>query len=163
VDATLARTSAQGERSGKLASERLDITLPGIRRPIGAEHPVIKTMNEIVGVFRNLGYSVAGRPGDRNRLLQFRGAEFSAEPSGARHPGHAVHRRPGIEAAARPPAAAHAHFSGADSHHGEDEAAGAHRDVRAKFTATMRPTPATRRCFTRSRAWQSIPTLHSAI
>ena len=26
----------------------VDISLPGIRRPIGAEHPVIKTMNEIV-------------------------------------------------------------------------------------------------------------------
>src|SRR6266705_2232874 len=33
----------------------LDITLPGNRRPLGAEHPVIKTMNEIVSVFRNLG------------------------------------------------------------------------------------------------------------
>src|SRR5260370_21178184 len=39
-----------------------DIPLPGIRRPIGAEHPVIKTMNEIVGVFRNLGYSVEEGP-----------------------------------------------------------------------------------------------------
>ena len=58
-------------------------------------------MNEIVSVFRNLGYSVAGRAGDRDRLLQLRGAEFSAEPSGARYAGHAVHRRAGIEAAAR--------------------------------------------------------------
>src|SRR5712692_8267767 len=40
----------------------LDITLPGIRRPLGAEHPVIKTMNEIVSVFRNLGYSVEEGP-----------------------------------------------------------------------------------------------------
>jgi len=55
VDATLARIQS-GASSGKLAAERLDITLPGIRRPIGAEHPVIKTMNEIIGVFRNLGY-----------------------------------------------------------------------------------------------------------
>src|ERR1019366_3227039 len=46
-----------GASSGKLAAERLDVTLPGIRRPIGAEHPVIKTMNEIIGVFRNLGYT----------------------------------------------------------------------------------------------------------
>ncbi|MGA2422571.1 MAG: phenylalanine--tRNA ligase subunit alpha, partial [Terriglobales bacterium] len=57
VDATLARIQS-GMFSGKLAAERLDITLPGIRRPLGAEHPVIKTMNEMVGVFRNLGYSV---------------------------------------------------------------------------------------------------------
>ena len=40
----------------------LDITLPGNRRPLGAEHPVIKTMNEIVSVFRNLGYSVEEGP-----------------------------------------------------------------------------------------------------
>jgi len=40
----------------------IDITLPGIRRRLGAEHPVIKTMNEIVSVFRNLGYSVEEGP-----------------------------------------------------------------------------------------------------
>jgi phenylalanyl-tRNA synthetase alpha chain len=42
--------------------QALDITLPGNRRPLGAEHPVIKTMNEIVSVFRNLGYSVEEGP-----------------------------------------------------------------------------------------------------
>jgi len=50
------------ELRGERQTERIDITLPGIRRPIGAEHPVIKTMNEIVGVFRNLGYSVEEGP-----------------------------------------------------------------------------------------------------
>ena len=40
----------------------IDISLPGIRRPIGAEHPIIRTMNEIIAVFRNLGYSVAEGP-----------------------------------------------------------------------------------------------------
>src|SRR6202047_978699 len=65
VDATLARIQG-GASSGKLAAERLDITLPGIRRPIGVEHPVIKTMNEIVGLFRNLGYSVEEGPGIRS-------------------------------------------------------------------------------------------------
>jgi phenylalanyl-tRNA synthetase alpha chain len=43
---------------GASVERGLDITLPGNRRPLGAEHPVIKTMNEIVGVFRDLGYSV---------------------------------------------------------------------------------------------------------
>ena len=61
ADATLARVQG-GTSSGKRSAERLDITLPGIRRPIGAEHLVIKTMNEIVGVFRNLGYSVEEGP-----------------------------------------------------------------------------------------------------
>ena len=40
----------------------VDITLPGTRRAIGAEHPVIRTQNEIVSVFQKLGYSVASGP-----------------------------------------------------------------------------------------------------
>jgi phenylalanyl-tRNA synthetase alpha chain len=55
---------------------RLDITLPGIRRPIGAEHPVIKTMNEIVGVFRNLGYSVEEGPEIETDYYNFEALNF---------------------------------------------------------------------------------------
>src|ERR1700685_3540010 len=33
---------------GQLASEQLDITLPGIQRPIGVQHPVLRVMDEIV-------------------------------------------------------------------------------------------------------------------
>ncbi len=40
----------------------VDISLPGVRRAIGAEHPVIRTTNEIVSVFQKLGYSVAEGP-----------------------------------------------------------------------------------------------------
>ena len=43
----------------------LDITLPGIRRPLGAKHPVIRTMNEIVAVFRDLGYRSRKAPRSR--------------------------------------------------------------------------------------------------
>jgi phenylalanyl-tRNA synthetase alpha chain len=54
----------------------LDITLPGIRRPIGAEHPVIKTMNEIIGVFRNLGYSVEEGPEIETDYYNFEALNF---------------------------------------------------------------------------------------
>ena len=73
----------------------LDITLPGIRPAIGAEHPLIRTMNEIVGIFTRIGYSVGVGAGGRNRLLQFRVTELSPESSGARHAGYAGHRQPG--------------------------------------------------------------------
>ena len=63
VDATLARIQS-GRSSGKLAAERLDITLPGIRRPIGAEHPVIKTMNEMIGGLPQSRLLGRGRSGD---------------------------------------------------------------------------------------------------
>ena len=57
-------------------AERLDITLPGIRRPIGAEHPVIKTMNEMIGVFRNLGYSVEEGPEIETDFYNFEALNF---------------------------------------------------------------------------------------
>ncbi len=56
--------------------ETLDITLPGIRRPLGAEHPVIKTMNEIVSVFRNLGYSVEEGPEIETDYYNFEALNF---------------------------------------------------------------------------------------
>jgi len=60
----------------KLATERVDITLPGIRRPLGAEHPIIKTMNEIVSVFRNLGYSVEEGPVIESDYYNFESLNF---------------------------------------------------------------------------------------
>ena len=60
----------------KLAAECVDITLPGIRRPVGAEHPIIKTMNEIVSVFRNLGYSVEEGPVIESDYYNFESLNF---------------------------------------------------------------------------------------
>ena len=54
----------------------VDVTLPGIRRPIGAEHPVIKTMNQIVSVFQKLGYSVAEGPVVETDYYNFEALNF---------------------------------------------------------------------------------------
>ncbi|HEX3354618.1 MAG TPA: phenylalanine--tRNA ligase subunit alpha [Terriglobales bacterium] len=56
--------------------DSLDITLPGIRRPLGAEHPVIKTAHEIVSVFRNLGYSVQEGPVIETDYYNFEALNF---------------------------------------------------------------------------------------
>jgi phenylalanyl-tRNA synthetase alpha chain len=53
-----------------------DITLPGVRRPLGAEHPVIKTMNEIVGVFHDLGYSLEEGPEIETDYYNFEALNF---------------------------------------------------------------------------------------
>jgi phenylalanyl-tRNA synthetase alpha chain len=63
-------------RQNRLEVERLDITLPGNRRSLGAEHPVIKTMNEILSVFRNLGYSVAEGPVIETDYYNFEALNF---------------------------------------------------------------------------------------
>jgi phenylalanyl-tRNA synthetase alpha chain len=58
------------------AKEAIDISLPGIRRPIGAEHPIIRTQNEIVAVFKNLGYSVAEGPVIETDYYNFEALNF---------------------------------------------------------------------------------------
>src|SRR5207302_6841520 len=63
------------ERDFYLA-QRLDVTLPGIRRPLGAEHPVIKTSNEMVGIFKAMGYSVAEGPEIETDYYNFESLNF---------------------------------------------------------------------------------------
>jgi phenylalanyl-tRNA synthetase alpha chain len=66
----------EGAAELAVAIERIDITLPGIRRPLGAEHPVIRTMNEMVRVFRNLGYSVEEGPEIETDYYNFEALNF---------------------------------------------------------------------------------------
>ncbi len=54
----------------------VDISLPGMRRPIGAEHPVMKTWREIVSVFQKLGYSVAEGPVVETDYYNFEALNF---------------------------------------------------------------------------------------
>jgi len=75
VEQTLQRIQS-GATASRLESERIDITLPGIRRPLGAEHPVIKTMNEVVSVFRDLGYSVQEGPEIETDYYNFESLNF---------------------------------------------------------------------------------------
>ena len=62
--------------SSKGSTDSLDITLPGNRRPLGSEHPVIKTMHQIVTVFRNLGYSVQEGPVIETDYYNFEALNF---------------------------------------------------------------------------------------
>ena len=56
--------------------ESVDITLPGIRRAIGAEHPVMRTSREMVAVFQKLGYSVADGPVIETDYYNFEALNF---------------------------------------------------------------------------------------
>jgi len=62
-----------------LRAQGVDVSLPGIRRPLGAEHPVIRTMNEICGVFRAMGYSVAEGPEIESDYYNFEALNFPPE------------------------------------------------------------------------------------
>jgi phenylalanyl-tRNA synthetase alpha chain len=72
IDASHERLKA----ASPLEADRLDITLPGIRRPIGAEHPVIKAQGEIVSVFKAMGYSVSEGPEIETDYYNFEALNF---------------------------------------------------------------------------------------
>src|ERR1700761_4043815 len=74
VEATVAAAES-GNRPAPVAST-LDITLPGISQPIGAEHPLIKTMDEIVQVFARMGYSVETGPEVETDFYNFEALNF---------------------------------------------------------------------------------------
>ena len=60
----------------KPAAEGVDITLPGIVRTPGVEHPLIHTMQEIVRVFHQLGYSTALGPEVESDFYNFEALNF---------------------------------------------------------------------------------------
>ena len=75
VEAAQQRISGHVSQA-RLESEVVDVTLPGIHRPLGAEHPMLKTMNEVVGVFRAMGYSVAEGPEVETDYFNFEALNF---------------------------------------------------------------------------------------
>lgn len=57
-------------------ADALDLTLPGIRPQRGAEHPLIRTMQEIVQVFARMGYSVGVGPEVETDYYNFESLNF---------------------------------------------------------------------------------------
>jgi phenylalanyl-tRNA synthetase alpha chain len=65
-----------GSSGAELDAEAIDITLPGTRRKLGAEHPLIRTWNEIVSVFQRMGYSVGVGPEVETDYYNFESLNF---------------------------------------------------------------------------------------
>jgi phenylalanyl-tRNA synthetase alpha chain len=66
----------QDKRSPSGTRQAIDITLPGIRPARGAEHPLIQTMQEIVGIFERMGYSVGTGPEVETDYYNFESLKF---------------------------------------------------------------------------------------
>jgi phenylalanyl-tRNA synthetase alpha chain len=76
VEALVAERARAAPARAAVGAAPLDLTLPGIARPLGAEHPLIKTMQEIVAVFERLGYSVALGPEVESDFYNFEALNF---------------------------------------------------------------------------------------
>ena len=72
--------------SARLASERIDITLPGRDGERGAAHPVSRALARIVSIFERLGYQVADGPEIEDDWHNFEALNFPPH-----HPARAMH------------------------------------------------------------------------
>ena len=54
----------------------IDVTLPGTRPQLGAEHPILRTWHEAVSIFAALGYSVATGPEVETDYYNFESLNF---------------------------------------------------------------------------------------
>jgi len=70
----------------KLAKDRIDVTLPGRHGPIGGQHPVSRTLDRIVDVFKCLGFQVSTGPEIESDYYNFEALNFPAH-----HPARAMH------------------------------------------------------------------------
>jgi phenylalanyl-tRNA synthetase alpha chain len=71
-----AELAAAGAGAGRAA---LDLSMPGRGRWIGALHPVTKVVDEIVGIFRELGFAVAVGPEAETEWYNFGALNFPAD------------------------------------------------------------------------------------
>jgi phenylalanyl-tRNA synthetase alpha chain len=75
IEQALATLESRGATTA-LASESVDITLPGTWPQLGAEHPLIKTMHEMIAVFERMGYSVGVGPEVETDFYNFEALNF---------------------------------------------------------------------------------------
>jgi phenylalanyl-tRNA synthetase alpha chain len=72
---TLLTEAAAGKRHIATGAA-IDVTLPGTRPQIGAEHPILRTWHEAVRIFAALGYSVATGPEVETDYYNFESLNF---------------------------------------------------------------------------------------
>ena len=88
TDALAERKAAMeaAELEARLASERLDLTLPAPEAPKGSVHPVSQVMDELAEIFADLGFSVATGP-----EIEDDWHNFTALNMPESHPARAMH------------------------------------------------------------------------
>ncbi len=74
--AVKAAAAGVGARDGAAKKDALDVTLPGPARSIGARHPVRLALEEILDIFKGLGYSGAEGPEIETFFYNFEALNF---------------------------------------------------------------------------------------
>ena len=72
--------------SQRLATERIDVTLPGRRGEVGGVHPLTRALERIIDIFARFGYDVAEGPEIEDDWHNFEALNFPPD-----HPARAMH------------------------------------------------------------------------
>ncbi len=67
------------EREMQMAGERIDATLPGRRRFLGSKHPIPTTIDEILRILKDLGFSVQNGPQIESEYYNFEVLNFAPD------------------------------------------------------------------------------------
>ena len=88
TDAIAARKAQleQWELDRRLASERVDVTLPGRNAERGGLHPITRTLDRVVEIFGRLGYELADGPEIETDWYNFEALNFPPD-----HPARTMH------------------------------------------------------------------------
>lgn len=76
LERTLERRRAELESAHDAAAPTVDLTMPARRQFTGAEHPVTRVIEEIVAIFRELGFTVATGPEAETEWYNFTALNF---------------------------------------------------------------------------------------
>lgn len=69
----------QLEIQSKLAAESLDVTMPGVYRPLGRQHPLNSTIDKVLDIFVGLGYGIATGPQVETDYYNFEALNIPAD------------------------------------------------------------------------------------
>ncbi len=86
ADAVLVQRRAAAAGAGARLPQGTDLSMPGRRRWIGAEHPVTRVVGEIVDIFRGIGFTVAVGPEVETEWYNFLALNFPPD-----HPAMDMH------------------------------------------------------------------------
>src|SRR5262249_21726218 len=75
-----AETLARAGLERAIAEERLDVTMPGRRRPRGHLHPLRQMEDDLVDIFVSMGFGVAEGPEVEDDFHNFGGLNFPPDP-----------------------------------------------------------------------------------
>ena len=92
-----------------LVAERIDVTLPSTRQPLGARHPITILAEHVADTFVAMGWELAEGPEVETEQFNFDALNFPPGPPRPQRTGHLPRR-----ARRFPAGAAHPHVAGAD-------------------------------------------------